>query len=159
MTIGPLATTNDDSLPLSRRGPVTGGHGIRTPHCDIPEPDETARGGVHGRGVRGEGAHGEGLERAVTVPELGAPPGDLCSQVLVFAHLAQIALGLAALAPDRRDDVVRDLDALRHECEDGAPRRLVVSALVGDVVDLLLPDLDPAVTRSLLDALPAPPGG
>jgi len=140
VTIGRRGTTS--LRPASRHpgGGATREDGIHTPHRR-PEPDETAC-----------GVGPDHAWRHALTPD-GGPP-DLCTQVLVFSHLAQIALDLASLPAAHRDDVVRDLDALRHECEGSLPRTTVVGALVGDVVDLLVPDLDPLVARSLLDALP-----
>ncbi|MCH1865665.1 hypothetical protein [Nocardioides sp. CFH 31398] len=85
--------------------------------------------------------------------------GDLRTQVLMFAHLAQVALTLSSLSARRRDEVQDDLAVLRTECDRGRVRPAVVTAVVDSVIEVMSPELPLGVARSLAEARPEPGAG
>lgn len=80
-------------------------------------------------------------------------------QVLLFAHLSQVALSLSSLPARRRDEVQSDLAVLRLECDRGRVRPQVVDAVVDSVLEVLTPALPDSAARSLAEARPEPGTG
>jgi len=83
---------------------------------------------------------------------------DLRTRVLMFAHLAQVALTLSSLPGRRRDEVQRDLSVLRTECDRGRMRPQVVEVVVDSVLEVVTPELPDGVARSLIEARPTTGG-
>lgn len=80
-------------------------------------------------------------------------------QVLLFAHLSQVALTLSSLPARRRAEVQSDLAVLRLECDRGRLRPQVVDAVVDSVLEVLTPALPEGAARSLTEARPEPGTG
>lgn len=79
---------------------------------------------------------------------------DAGTRILLFAHLAQIALPMSALDPRTRGEVRQDLAFLRSEVDRRRLRPRVARALLDSIVEELCAALDEDTARSLAAARP-----